>query len=86
MFFNKKHKKHENVGRVFRSPFFDKNIVVVEYRNRRHWYFKFLTDDFKEKGSRYRAQTDFEYFLKNALERDNTPYIKPGSQNEKGSE
>lgn len=60
---------HENVGRIFYSPFFDEHIIVTAYKSDENWKFKFYKHHQKRE---FQAESKLSYFLENDLEREKT--------------
>lgn len=59
-----RNRKHENVGRRFHSPFFQRDIIVTAYKNNREWWFMF------PHGTReHRARTALSYFITKGYEK-----------------
>lgn len=63
-----KNRKHENVGRVFHSPYFDRKIRVVAFNSDDKWWFCFEGTGGTADYSEHRAETKLSYFVKNKLE------------------
>lgn len=59
-----KNRKHENVGRRFYSPYFERFIVVSAYNGDSKWWFRF-----NGRGKEHRAESTLSHFIDNKLER-----------------
>lgn len=63
MIFGFKNRKHENVGRVFYSKYFDREIVVTAFNDDEKWFFRFVNET-----SEFKATSKLSYFIENDME------------------
>lgn len=64
---------HENVNRIFWSPYFKRHIVVTAYISDKNWKFRFYEKDYTET---IKASTPLSHFIENGLERPELPWDK----------
>lgn len=64
---------HDNVNRIFYSPYFKRHIVVTAYINDKSWRFRFYEDDYIKT---LKASTPLSHFIENGLERNDLPWDK----------
>lgn len=68
MFKLKKNRKHENVGRVFHSPSFDRKIRVVAFNRDDKWWFCFEGTGGTADYSEHRSETKLSHLVENKRE------------------